>query len=58
MMQVKDYAAELVEPNLAPLSGILRPEDEVQFWTELAASSTCSQALQERYDRGGSARCH
>ena len=47
-MQVKDYAAELVEPNHAPLSAILRPEDEIQLWSDLAQSSTCPAALQLR----------
>ena len=47
-MQVKDYAAELVEPHLAPLSGILRPEDEIRFWTELSTSNSCPQLLQKR----------
>ena len=46
--QVKDYAAELVEPNHAPLSAILRPEDECQLWADLAASSTCPKPLQQR----------
>ncbi|DBA90074.1 TPA: hypothetical protein ACH3X2_004335 [Trebouxia sp. C0005] len=46
--QVKDYAAELVEPNHAPLSAILRPEDEIQLWSDLAASSTCPAGLQQR----------
>lgn len=46
--QVKDYAAELVEPNHAPLSAILRPEDEIQLWSDLAASSTCPSGLQQR----------
>ena len=47
-MQIKDYAAELVEPNHAPLSAILRPEDEIQLWSDLAASSTCPVPLQQR----------
>ena len=46
--QVKDYAAELVEPNHAPLSAILRPEDECQLWSDLAASSTCPTPLKQR----------
>ena len=48
MFQVKDYAAELVEPNLAPLSAILQPEDELQFWSGLATSSSCPAPLQQR----------
>lgn len=48
LLQVKDYAAELVEPNLAPLSAILQPEDELQFWAGLAASSSCPAPLQQR----------
>ena len=47
-LQVKDYAAELVEPNCAPLSGILQPEDEIRLWTDLAASHTCPRPLQDR----------
>ena len=47
-VQTKDYAAELVEPNLAPLSAILQPEDEVQFWNNLAVSSSCPALLQQR----------
>lgn len=47
-VQAKDYAAELVEPNLAPLSAILLPEDELQFWNSLAASSSCPAPLQQR----------
>lgn len=47
-MQAKDYAAELVEPDLAPLSAILCPEDELQFWSGLAASSSCPPILQQR----------
>lgn len=47
-MQIKDYAAELVEPNHAPLSAILRPDDEVQLWSGLAASSTCPAPLKQR----------
>lgn len=46
--QIKDYAAELVEPNHAPLSAILRPEDEIQLWSDLAASSTCPAPLKQR----------
>lgn len=47
-MQAKDYAAELVEPNLAPLSAILQADDELQFWSNLAASSSCPVLLQQR----------
>ncbi|KAL3130926.1 hypothetical protein ABBQ38_000251 [Trebouxia sp. C0009 RCD-2024] len=46
--QIKDYAAELIEPNHAPLSAILRPDDEVQLWSGLAASSTCPAPLKQR----------
>ena len=48
LSQIKDYAAELVEPNHAPLSAILRPEDEVQLWSGLAASSSCPSPLKQR----------
>lgn len=47
-LQVKDYAAELIEPNHAPLSAILQPEDECQLWSDLAASSTCPFPLKQR----------
>lgn len=46
--QIKDYAAELVEPNHAPLSAMLRPEDEMQLWSDLAASSTCPDPQKRR----------